>query len=95
MDLDGVLHDHKNPIEGKRMGLPIEGAKEALSLYKRDGHTILIHTAKAQTEAGRCAVIDWLHHYEIPFDDVLGKPNADYYIDDRAIHFTSWKEITI
>ncbi len=70
IDLDGVIHDHLHPVEGKRMGAPMEGAVEAITALRDKGDTIIVHTVKATTESGRCAVIDWLNHYNIPFDDV-------------------------
>ncbi len=93
IDLDGVIHDHLHPVEGKRMGAPMEGAVEAITALRDKGDTIIVHTVKATTESGRCAVIDWLNHYNIPFDDVTAiKPNCDVYLDDRAVRFTSWNE---
>jgi hypothetical protein len=92
IDLDGVIHDQKNPLPGKRMGAPIEGAKDALTLLKLQGNKIIIHTVKANTEHGRCAVIDWLNFYQIPCDGVVGKPQADLYVDDKAIRHILWEK---
>lgn len=94
IDFDGVIHDIKNPLPGRRMGGPIIGAKEALVGFKREGHHIVIFTVRANSEASKMTVIDWLTYYEIPFDDVTNiKINADYYIDDKAIQFISWDDI--
>ena len=47
-------------------------------------------------------VYEWLVNNEIPFDDVNPKTGdefhspklfAEYYIDDRALRFTSWKAV--
>ena len=91
IDFDGVVHDHVHPVAGFKMGPPMEGAKEVLTLLKKAGHTIIIHTVKGDNPG---FVMDWMNHYKIPFDDVTRqKPVADYYIDDRAVKFTSWKEL--
>jgi hypothetical protein len=38
--------------------------------------------------------INWLDENQIPYDQViLGKPIGDYWIDDRAIRFSSWDQI--
>lgn len=93
IDFDGVIHDYKNPVEGRRMGEPIDGAKESLHGLKAVGHELVIHTVKASSLGGVKAVSDWLDYYEIPFDYVVAiKPNADVYIDDKAIRFNDWAQ---
>lgn len=93
IDFDGVIHDYKNPVEGRRMGEPINGAKESLQGLKAIGHELVIHTVKASTLGGMKAVIDWMNYYEIPFDFVVyTKPNADVFIDDKAIRFNDWAQ---
>lgn len=93
IDFDGVVHDHKHPIEGRRMGAPIEGAKEALQIFKRRGDRVIIFSVWG--DAVRQKVIaDWLKFYAIPHDSITNiKPMADVYIDDKAIRFTSWLDI--
>lgn len=93
IDFDGVLHDYKNPVEGKKMGEPLAGAVAALDeLYDRR-YKLIIHTVKATTDSGKQAVEDWLDYYGFEYHDITAiKPRADHYIDDRAIHHTSWPE---
>lgn len=92
VDFDGVIHDKANPIEGKRMGAPIQGAKEAMEqLHKR--YTLVIHTVMATSTGGTQAAEDWMKYYQIPFDEVTStKPNAKYYLDDKAVKFISWPQ---
>ncbi len=91
IDYDGVLHDDKNPVEGRRMGAPIEGAKEAMITLKNRGYDLIIHTVRGSSPQH---VIDWLNYYEIPFDEVTDKKIvADWYIDDHALRFTSWPQV--
>ena len=47
-DFDGVIHDWKHPKPGMRMGLPIDGAKEAITSLKELGHTIIVHSVKVE-----------------------------------------------
>ena len=96
IDFDGVLHDFKAPLPGKRMGGPVDGAKSHMELLRAQGHTLIIHTVKAVTEDGKRAVRDWLNYYQIPFDDVTAiKPNASIFLDDHAQHFTSWDKVVV
>ena len=91
IDFDGVIHDQKNPVEGRKMGPPMTGAVEALQdLYPL--HTIIIHTTRANTPSGRKSVADWLEYYDVDYHEIVGKPNADIYLDDRGLKFTSWKK---
>ena len=88
IDFDRVIHDTDHPKEGRKMGPPMEGAKEALRDLFRQGHQIIIHSCN------RPEVIQkWMQYYEIPYHyvwDGVGKPVAHYYVDDRAVKFTSW-----
>ena len=39
--------------------------------------------------------LDWLDKHGIEYDEIyFGKPNGDLYIDDRAIRFSSWHELS-
>lgn len=90
VDFDGVIHDHKNPIEGRRMGPPMEGALEAIKELIHD-YRIVIFSAAAENPRH---IIDWCEFWKIPFDDVTNKkPNAVAYIDDKGIRFTNWPEV--
>lgn len=84
IDFDGVIHDHKNPVDGKRMGKPMHGV-DLEELYE-NGYKIIIHTANNVR-----LVSDWLQYYEMPYHEVTNiKPIADIYIDDKAYLFTDW-----
>jgi len=73
------------------MGLPVDGAVEAMRALKAKGHVIIIHTVRGDRPKH---VMDWLSYYNIPFDDVTNiKPNADLYIDDKAITFKGWEAL--
>lgn len=92
VDFDGVLHDIDNPIAGRRMGAPILGAKEALEELSKDNE-IVIFTVRATDNRTAKVVEDWMDYFEIPYHSITNvKINADVYIDDKAIHFTSWTQ---
>ncbi len=93
IDMDGVLHDYKHPIEGKRLGPPLPDAVVAMDdLYDR-GYKLIIHTVKATTKQGAEMVEEWLDHYGFEYHEITAiKPNATYYIDDRAIRHTGWAD---
>ena len=95
IDFDGVIHDYKNFIEGKKMGGPIDGARESLRELKSRGNKLIIFTAKAENIARRIMIETWLIFFDIPFDEVTNiKLNADFFIDDKAICFeNNWPEI--
>jgi len=69
-----------------------------LQKIDEDGHYIIIYTARnMETYQGNMGkitayqvpiIIEWLRTWKIPFDEVIvGKPLADFYIDDKAVEF--------
>ena len=93
IDFDGVIHDYKNPVAERKMGLPMEGAKRCLDNYRMMGFKIIIHSVWGDKDG---IMGEWFKYYNIPYDLITNiKPTADYYIDDKAVKFTSWKEIKI
>lgn len=91
IDFDGVIHDHKHPVPGRKMGPPIEGAKDALVHLKAQGHRIIVFSVWGDRPT---VIHDWMTYWGIPYDDITNvKPNADAYIDDKAIPFTSWADL--
>ncbi len=93
IDFDGVIHDFKNPVKGRRMGPPIAGAPEALQKFARKGHRVIIFCVWAHG-SGLKVISDWCDYYKVSRHDITNiKPQADYYIDDKAIRFTTWQEV--
>lgn len=95
IDFDGVLHDYSNGFQGEDVfGNMIGGSDIALSILKKKGWRIIIHTTRPATEAMK----KWLKDNKIPYDYInknpdqpkgceTSKPIADIYLDDRAICF--------
>jgi hypothetical protein len=73
------------------MGAPMDGAKSVMTRWKRQGHTLIIHSVMATSDSGAKAIADWLRYYKIPYDSVTAtKPQADWYIDDKGYQHTDW-----
>jgi 5'(3')-deoxyribonucleotidase len=90
IDFNGTIEDSKHPVEGKKMGPPMPGALDALQDL-HDIYHIIIHTTMANTPSGRKAVADWLEYYDVDYGEIVPKPAAVYYIDDKAVNHKSWK----
>jgi uncharacterized HAD superfamily protein len=91
IDLDGCICSEEKTFS-RSLAKPIPGAKEVLDELKNQGHIIIIYSARSWNEYEM--TIQWLKDNQISYDQViLGKPVGDYWIDDRAIRFTSWSEI--
>ena len=91
IDFDMVLHQKDQPLPGRKMGPPVAGAKDALTQLMRDGHTVIIHSCFSAN-----AIANWMAWYEIPYSSIwqgAGKPEADYYIDDKGLRFESWEQV--
>ena len=105
IDLDGTICLLKKPDQSYSDLEPVPGAVERLQALNAAGHYIIIVTARnmstCQGNVGKVMknvgkiTLDWLENHGIEYDEIyFGKPNAELYIDDRSIRFSSWKEIT-
>lgn len=101
-DLDGVICQTKqNESDNYYLLHPYPEAEQSLRDLKSAGHYVILHTARhMKTCHGNVStieetyyldIIDWLNKWGIPFDELhIGKPYADAYVDDRAIHHSDW-----
>jgi hypothetical protein len=90
--------------EFPKMGRPLKGAQESLAEIKRRGIEIVIYTCrmnghsrdegKKHYEQTKSQIKEYLQKHKIPYDRIAdwdeGKPFADWYLDDKAIHFDDW-----
>lgn len=103
-DLDGTICHHK--LEGETYAdvLPMARAVEFIKELKSLGHYVIILTARNMAthnnNVGKIIaqqgpiVIEWLKKWDIPYDELhFGKPNADYFIDDKGITFTDFETL--
>lgn len=105
IDLDGTICEHRKNGQTYADVLPKPGAKEMIDHLRKQGHIIIIHTArnmrtqdhnvgKVMKHVGK-VTLDWLDEHAIAYDEIFfGKPNADITIDDRSLRFEDWSLIT-
>jgi hypothetical protein len=94
IDFDGCIHDWKNKLEGHKMGQPINGVEQALRDFQQLEFQIIIYSVWGMPE-NEHIIKDWMDFYGLPFDRITNlKPNADFYIDDKALRFEGqWEPI--
>jgi len=97
-DLDGVLAEYAGWRGPDHIGKPIPEGVELAKRLRELGYQIIIFTSRLNGQwpgvdyvASRRVVEGWLEKYSIPYDRIAaqmdGKPFADVYVDDRAVHF--------
>lgn len=92
IDLDGTICTEEKTFEHFK-AKPMLGVREALVSLKNKGHKIIIYTGRCWGEYELTK--NWLERHEITYDLlILGKPIGDLWIDDRAIKYNTWKDIT-
>ena len=102
-DFDGVIHKNsKGFSDGTVYDEPVEGVKEGLE-YLSKSYKLVIYSCKASNDrplvngkTGSELIYDWLVKYKLDsyiHDIVYEKPNAKYYIDDKAIKFLNWNQV--
>jgi hypothetical protein len=91
IDLDGTICSEEKQFS-RAIAMPIKGAIDALKLMKAQGYTIIIYSARTWAEYEM--TVDWLARHGATYDQlILGKPQGDYWVDDRALQFTDWETI--
>ena len=105
IDLDGTICHLKEENQTYEDVLPVAGVKQVLEAWKSQGHILIIQTARNMATQGSNLgkvmknvgkiTLDWLEKYEIPYDEIyFGKPNGHVYIDDRALKFQNWEDLS-
>ena len=103
IDFDGVIHKNSKGFhDGTIYDEPIEDVKKGLEYLSRS-YKLVIYTCKANPKrplingkTGVELIYDWLVKYNLADyveKIVYDKPNALYYIDDKAIRFINWELI--
>lgn len=105
IDLDGTICPIKQPHQSYGDLEPLPGAVERIRALRAVGHYVIILTARnmatCQSNLGKVmknvgqVTLAWLEKYGVEYDEIyFGKPNAEVYLDDRAMRFTSWEEVS-
>jgi len=91
IDIDGTICEEKRQFS-RSLAKPLPDAINSLKLLKKKGCILILYSARTWAEYEM--TFNWLKTNDVPFDQlILGKPEGDYWIDDRAIKFTNWKNI--
>ena len=91
IDIDGTICDEKRQFS-RSLAKPIPYAIQSLKELKKKGYILILYSARTWAEYEM--TLSWLETNDVPFDQlILGKPEGDYWIDDRAIKYTNWKEV--
>ena len=101
IDFDGVIHKNSKGFhDGTIYDEPIEGVKKGLE-YLSKSYKLVIYSCKANPnrplvneKTGVELMWEWLdkHNLKDYINDIsYEKPNAKYYIDDKAIRFFNWE----
>lgn len=105
VDLDGTICEIRQPNQSYADVAVLPGAVERLKALRAAGHYIIIQTARnmktCESNVGKVMknvgliTLDWLERHDIEYDEIyFGKPNAELYIDDRALRFSDWDNLT-
>jgi hypothetical protein len=92
-DLDGTLCTVTNGIYEK--AIPFEGRIEHVNKLHREGHTIIIFSARGATSKRDLweFTFSQLNSWGLKFHElIMGKPHFDLLIDDKAIFSESYFE---
>ncbi len=103
IDFDGVIHKNSKGFhDGTIYDEPIEDVKKGLE-YLSKSYKLVIYSCKANPnrplidgQTGIDLIWGWLQRWNLHgyIDDVTyTKPNAKYYIDDKAIRFLNWEMV--
>jgi len=101
IDFDGTLCKKQKYGDGTIHEVPNEGASEAMKNFKEEGYKLVIFTVRlnpvlhGDIEPKKKEIEKWLDKHDIPYDEVTNhKPPAVAYIDDRAVRFTNWFDMS-
>lgn len=89
IDLDGTICTEEKTFS-RSLAKPIKGAIECINKLYDAGNTIIVYSARNWQEYEMTE--HWLKLNGIKYNQlVMGKPNGDVWIDDRAIKFKDWE----
>ena len=106
VDFDGVIHLYsKGWQDGSIYDPPVDGAREKLKILVSKDYRVIIFTTRLNPEVNKDINFEknkmnkWLvangfqkgtHYHDI----TAVKPIAEVYIDDKALRFTNWENVS-
>ena len=103
-EADVIAFIHAGGYKAFRDALPREGAREVLTRWKGEGHTVLILTARLKSwfQDPYALSLHWLKKYGFPFEELVADVEekgaycrehaVDVLIDDNLTHLRSARE---
>ena len=99
VDLDDTINHSKQPAAEYGNEVLQDGAIETLRQWKREGHYIIINTARhmktCKNNAAKAlarqglTTLQWLEDNKVPYDELWwSKPDVDIFIDDKGFKHT-------
>jgi len=96
IDLDGTICEIRKPNQDYANVKPKMAAVRAIRTLKREGHSIIIYTARhmktcdgnvgAVIERVGSTTLKWLRQHGVQYDEIhFGKPWGEIYVDDQAM----------
>lgn len=90
IDLDGTICTEEKMFS-RSLAKPVKKAVESVNRLYDEGHIIIIYTARMWIEYEMTH--HWLTENGVKFHQlVMGKPQGDFWIDDRALRFENWDD---
>jgi uncharacterized HAD superfamily protein len=101
IDFDGTLCKKQPYGDGLIYEGPNTDARKVMQNLREEGFRLVVFTTRlnpgfpGNVDQKLHEIENWLIKHDIPFDLVTNnKPSAIAYIDDRAIRFTNWQDIS-
>ena len=96
MDFDGVIHSNRKRWVGTHVinDVPVPGAKEGIAELRLT-YRVIVYSGRCRVEGAAQVIEKWLVQHGILVDAVVSvKPNADYFVDDKAVCFGGdWSQL--
>jgi hypothetical protein len=93
IDLDGTICTEEKMFS-RSLAQPIANAVESVNYLYDSGHIIIIYSARLWIEFEMTT--HWLKTNGVKYHQlVMGKPQGDFWIDDRAIEFDNWQKVLL
>jgi|GEM_PF-3221571 5'(3')-deoxyribonucleotidase len=90
-----IAVDFDATLANEKTRLPLPGARHVLKALVEKGHEVYILTAREEVDHG--VIKDWLRLHGFPQNievTNIKKNHTRIIIDDRAIRFTNWNDIS-